>query len=130
MACNSKARSTIIYEDTGTNPDTALSELQTLAAQGVKFIIGPVTSAELKNIMNYAQSNQIIVVSASSTSMELAVNKPFVFITDDNPVVGAVVVGFTAGYTKYPITTPTIKPTIASVTPLPTQDGVCVAINL
>ncbi len=72
----------IIYEDTGTNPDTALSELQTLAAQGVKFIIGPVTSAELKNIMNYAQSNQIIVVSASSTSMELAVNKPFVYRFD------------------------------------------------
>jgi len=39
-----------VVEDTATKPDQALSKLQTLAAQGIKFFIGPVTSAELKNI--------------------------------------------------------------------------------
>jgi ABC-type branched-chain amino acid transport systems, periplasmic component len=71
-----------VVEDTATKPDQALSELQTLAAQGIKFFIGPVTSAELKNIINYAQSNQLIIVSVSSTSMELAVPKPFIFRFD------------------------------------------------
>jgi len=37
-----------VVEDTATKPDQALSELQTLAAQGIKFFIGPTTSAELK----------------------------------------------------------------------------------
>ena len=68
-----------VIEDTETNPDQALSELQTLAAQGIKFFIGPTTSAELKNIMSYAESNQLLVISTSSTSVELAVNKPFIY---------------------------------------------------
>jgi len=68
-----------VIEDTAAKPDTALSDLQALAAQGVKFVVGPLSSAELKNILSYANSNQIVVVSQSSTSMELAINKPFVF---------------------------------------------------
>jgi len=68
-----------VVEDTAAKPDQALSQLQVLAAQGIKFVIGPLSSAELKNILSYAESNQIVVVSQSSTSMELAINKTFVF---------------------------------------------------
>lgn len=68
-----------VVEDTAAKPDQALSKLQALAAQGIKFVVGPLSSAELKNLLNYAQSNQIVVVSQSSTSMELAINKTFVF---------------------------------------------------
>lgn len=71
-----------VIEDTATKPDQALSKLQSLAAQGIKFFIGPSTSAELKNIMGYAQSNQLILISPSSDSQELAIPKPFVYRTD------------------------------------------------
>ncbi|MCI4456136.1 MAG: penicillin-binding protein activator, partial [Sulfolobus sp.] len=62
----------VVIEDTGTNPQTALSDLQTLYSQGVRLVIGPSSSGELRQIMQYAESNGIILFSPSSTSPALA----------------------------------------------------------
>jgi ABC-type branched-chain amino acid transport systems, periplasmic component len=53
----------IVIEDTGTNPQTALSDLQTLYSQGVRLVIGPFSSGELRQIMPYAESNGIMLFS-------------------------------------------------------------------
>ncbi len=66
-------------EDTATRPAQALDKLQSLYARGIKFVIGPASSGELTNILKYAQDNQIIVISPSSTAVGLAVEKPFIF---------------------------------------------------
>ncbi|PVU73318.1 branched-chain amino acid ABC transporter substrate-binding protein [Sulfolobales archaeon SCGC AB-777_J03] len=62
----------IVIEDTGTNPQTALSDLQTLYSQGVRLVIGPFSSGELRQVMPYAESNGIMLFSPSSTSPALA----------------------------------------------------------
>jgi branched-chain amino acid transport system substrate-binding protein len=69
----------IIEEDTATQPALALQKLQSLAARGVKIVIGPLSSAELRNIKGYADSNRILVVSQSSTAAALAIPDDYVF---------------------------------------------------
>ena len=76
----------IIEEDTATQPALALQKLQSLAARGVKVVIGPLSSGELRNIKGYADSNRILVVSQSSTAPALAIADDYVFrlVPDDN----------------------------------------------
>ncbi len=69
----------ILVEDTETKPDVALQKLQSLAAQGVKLYVGPQTSGEVRNIKSYADSNQLLLVSQSSTAPDLAIPGDFVF---------------------------------------------------
>ena len=69
----------VIHEDTETKPDVALTKCESLAAKGVKFIIGPQASAGVKNIKGYCDANKILVVSQSSTSPALAIPGDFVF---------------------------------------------------
>ena len=76
----------LLVEDTETKPDVALQKLQSLAAKGVKLFVGPQTSAELRQIKSYADSNQLLLVSQSSTAPDLAIASDFVFrfCPDDN----------------------------------------------
>jgi branched-chain amino acid transport system substrate-binding protein len=68
--------------DTQTKPDVALQQLQTLNAQSVKAVVGPMTSAEVRNLLSYATSNKILMVSPSSTAAALAVpNRGYLYRT-------------------------------------------------
>ncbi|CCC81780.1 ABC transporter substrate-binding protein [Thermoproteus tenax] len=69
----------LVVQDTATDPNTALQKLQTLYAQGIRFVVGPMASAEVSAVMGFAEQNHIIIVSQSSTSPALAVPKPYVF---------------------------------------------------
>jgi len=69
----------IRFEDTQVEPSIALSKIQTLAGQGVKFIIGPMSSGEVKEIREFANNNRILVISQSSTSPALAIPDDFIF---------------------------------------------------
>ena len=75
----------IVIEDTETKPDVALQKLQALYSQGIQFVVGPMSSAELRNIKGYADSNKILLVSQSSTSPALAIPDDYAFrlVTDD-----------------------------------------------
>jgi branched-chain amino acid transport system substrate-binding protein len=71
--------------DTESDPTKSLEKLKLLAEDGIKTIIGPATSAELEAIEDYANSNDIMVVSHSSTAPSLAVegDNIFRFVPDD-----------------------------------------------
>jgi len=69
----------LVFADTQTKPDVALTQTQDLVSKGCQVILGYYSSGELKNCMSYAQTNQIILVSPSSTAISLAINKPFVY---------------------------------------------------
>ncbi len=69
----------LLVEDTETKPDVALQKLQSLASKGVKLYVGPQTSGELRQIKSYADSNQLLLVSQSSTAPDLAIPGDFVF---------------------------------------------------
>ena len=77
-------RISLVLEDTQTDPIIALEKLQSLNSKGIKFILGPETSAELRNIKSYADSNNMLLISPSSTSPALAIDDNiFRLIPDD-----------------------------------------------
>lgn len=81
---NASWRMNIIVEDTQTDPVVALEKIQSLNAKGVKLVVGTETSAELNNVKSYADSNNMLLVSPSSTSPKLAINDNiFRLIPDD-----------------------------------------------
>jgi branched-chain amino acid transport system substrate-binding protein len=51
----------------------ALTDLQNFAASGVQVVVGPLNSGALQNLITYANSNHIVVISPSSTSAALAI---------------------------------------------------------
>ena len=74
----------LVMEDTQSDPIIALEKIQSLNSKGIKYALGPESSAETRNIMSYADSNDIIVISPSSTSPKLAVaDNIFRFVPDD-----------------------------------------------
>lgn len=71
-----------VIEDTQTKPDVALQKLQELNALGVKAVVGPMTSAEVRNLLSYATNSKILMVSPSSTAAALAVpNRGYLYRT-------------------------------------------------
>ncbi len=69
----------IYIEDTQTKPTVCLQKLQALAAKGIKVFVGPMTSAEVKQIMNYANENHLVIISPSSTAPSLAIPNDYIF---------------------------------------------------
>jgi branched-chain amino acid transport system substrate-binding protein len=67
------------HEDTGLNPATALTDLQTLASDGVQVVVGPLTSSEASNVLQYADQNHIVLISPSSTAISLAIPNDYLF---------------------------------------------------
>jgi len=51
----------------------ALTDLQNFASAGVQVVVGPLNSGALQNLITYADSNHIVVISPSSTSAALAI---------------------------------------------------------
>ncbi len=58
----------LYVQDTKDDPKIALDTVMALQTKGVKIIVGPESSGEVKNIMGYTTSNKIIVASPSSTA--------------------------------------------------------------
>ena len=75
----------IILEDTATSPVIALDKLTSLHAKGIDVVVGPQSSAELRVIKGYSDSNKIVLISPSSTSPSLAIPGDGIFrlIPDD-----------------------------------------------
>lgn len=75
----------LVIEDTQTDPAVALEKLQALDEQGIKFVIGPGTSAELEAIRTYADEHGIIIISPTSTAPSLAIagDNVFRFVSPD-----------------------------------------------
>lgn len=74
---NSKVKIDLRIEDTKLDPQTALDKLKELNLAGYKIIIGPQSSAEIFAIKKYADENNILIISQSSTASNLS-------IPDDN----------------------------------------------
>ncbi len=86
----SKSKSSLRYElvvqDTESDPTVSLEKLRLLAKEGVRIVIGPATSAELKATKDFADKNGLILISPSSTAPSLAKegDNVFRFVPDDS----------------------------------------------
>lgn len=74
----------IVVEDTQTSPVIALENIEAIKAHGIDLVIGTYSSAELRNVMGYATSNNMLMISFGSTATSLAIpgDKIFRFIPD------------------------------------------------
>jgi branched-chain amino acid transport system substrate-binding protein len=66
-------------EDTATDPTTALQKLQLMASEGEQVFVGPMTSAEVRNVITYANTNKLVLISQSSTAQDLKIANDFLF---------------------------------------------------
>ena len=75
----------LIIEDTKTDPAVAVEKLEDLASKGIRVVIGPSTSAAVAAVKEYADKNDILIVSSSSTAPSLAIPDDNVirFVPDD-----------------------------------------------
>jgi branched-chain amino acid transport system substrate-binding protein len=61
-----------LIEDTSSDPAIALERLKSLHKEGIKIAIGPMSSAEAGAMKAYAESNDILLISSTSTAPSLA----------------------------------------------------------
>lgn len=82
---NSMCRSVkfeIVVEDTATDPNKAVEKISTLYGQGIKAIVGPLSSAETAAVRTFSTMNKIIVISPTSVALSLALpreQRPYLF---------------------------------------------------
>lgn len=69
----------VVVRDTQTDPDIALKALKDLQSQGIRIIIGPEQSQCLANVREYADQNEIILISGGSTARSLAIENDTTF---------------------------------------------------
>lgn len=66
-----------IFKDSETDPEVALEKLKEFDTEGIRIVIGPYSSSSVANCKDYADENDILIVSPSSVAYSLA-------IPDDN----------------------------------------------
>jgi len=69
----------IVAEDTQTKPTLALEKVESFAARGIKLIIGPLSSGEVRAIKGYCDANKILAISQSSTAPDLAIAGDYIY---------------------------------------------------
>lgn len=69
---NDGLRIDLLVRDSSGDPALALAALGELAGQGVKTVIGPVTSGEAAAMVAYADAHDLLLISPSSTAVSLA----------------------------------------------------------
>jgi branched-chain amino acid transport system substrate-binding protein len=67
-----QTRVRIVARDTKLDPALALPALQELAAQGVRVVIGPQSSAEVAALKPFADANGVLLISQGSTASSLS----------------------------------------------------------
>ena len=80
-----KAGLNVIVEDTKTDTAVALEKLRNFFSQGIRWVIGPYSSAELAHIKPFADRNGMLIVSPSSVAVSLAIpgDNIFRFVSSD-----------------------------------------------
>ena len=78
-------RMNLIFADMQFNSTTDIEKIQSLNSKDVKFVLGPESSAEIRNIKSYVDSNRMVLISPSSTSSSLAIDDG-IFRLAPNPV--------------------------------------------
>ncbi len=76
---SSDIRIKLVIEDTKLDTTIALEKIKSLAAAGVRFIIGPQSSKEVSAVKKYADQNNIIVISQGSTAGTIAIPSDNIF---------------------------------------------------
>ena len=82
---NSSSHFRLLMADSKTSPEESLVAIKKLHENGAKIIIGPATSTAVSAVKEYADANDIILLSYSSTSPLLSIERDNLFrlVPDD-----------------------------------------------
>lgn len=69
----------LIVEDTKTTPEGGLSAIESVSNGGAKMVIGPWSSGASSGARAYANANEILILSPSSTSPALAIPDDYLY---------------------------------------------------
>ena len=70
---SSKLKFKLVIEDTKTDTNVCLEKLKSFKEKKIKFVVGPYTSAELAAIKDYANQNEMLLLSHSAVAISLAI---------------------------------------------------------
>ncbi|MBS7625133.1 MAG: penicillin-binding protein activator [Candidatus Bathyarchaeia archaeon] len=76
-----RVKFTPVILDDKTDATQALVNVQTFYQAGIKVVIGPAASSQVKAVKNYADDNKIVIISPSSTAPTLALPGDFIYRT-------------------------------------------------
>ena len=79
--CGIRVKFTPVILDDKTEDTQALTNVQTFYQAGIKVVIGPAASSQIKAVKSYADDNKIIIISPSSTAPTLAIPNDFIYRT-------------------------------------------------
>ena len=65
-AAGTGGQASFVVENTGGNPAQALDKLKSLAGQGIRVVIGPYSDDEAETCLEYADKNNIVLISQGS----------------------------------------------------------------
>lgn len=76
----------VAHENSQSSPAIALEKLTDLKARGIDVVIGPYASSNVRALAGYVESNNMLLISPSSTAPQLAIEGDSIFrlIADDN----------------------------------------------
>src|SRR5690625_4166513 len=78
-AAGKDIRFELLVEDTRTTPEGGLEAIEAVASAGAEVVIGPWSSGASSGARAYANSNEVLIVSPSSTSPALAIPDDFLY---------------------------------------------------
>ena len=68
----SPVRFKYVHDDTQGTAAGALKVVQSMYAAGIRVIVGPYSSGEIRGVIDFVNTNKIVIIGTSSTSMLLA----------------------------------------------------------
>jgi branched-chain amino acid transport system substrate-binding protein len=77
----------VIVEDYGLVDSKADSAMSTFKSDGVTVVVGPLNSGTAQHLLTFANSNQMVMISPSSTSAAIAIPNDYLFRTAPTDVV-------------------------------------------
>jgi branched-chain amino acid transport system substrate-binding protein len=69
----------LVHEDTACAPATSEEKIRSFFARGIRLVVGPMSSAEIRQIKGFIDTNKILLISQSSTAPDLKIPGDFVF---------------------------------------------------
>ena len=82
----------MVAENTATDPAVALTKIKALHEKGITTILGPMASANVERVKDYADHNDMLVLSCCSSAPELAIAGDSVYrLVPDDMGTGAAV---------------------------------------
>ena len=82
-----KVKFNVVVLDYALDNTKAQNDMSTFKSDGISVVVGPLNSGTAQALLSYADSNQIVMISPSSTSAALAIPNDYLFRTAPTDVV-------------------------------------------